>query len=87
MLGTISEGRKFVEAALSAACVVKMDVVANGLGEGVVVVELVEVIHLAFEGAPKCFHGGVVDAHAGARDMLWSMPCLRSLILNLRFVY
>lgn len=82
----ISEGRQAVEAALAAACVVEMDVVGDGLGEGVVVVELVEVVHFAFEGAPEGFHGAVVDAHAGAGHAL-SMPWSRSLILNLVLVY
>ena len=59
-----------VEAALAALGVVEVDVVGDGLGEGVVVVELAEVVHFAFEDAPEGFHGGVVDAHAWARHAL-----------------
>ena len=66
----VGEGRQTVEAALAAACVVEMDVVGDGLGKGVVVVELVEVVHFAVEGAPEGFHGAVVDAHAGAGHAL-----------------
>ncbi len=66
----VGEGRQAVEAALAAACVVEVDVVGDGLSEGVVVVELVKVVHFAFEGAPEGFHGAVVDAHAGAGHAL-----------------
>ena len=63
-LAAIDKRRQAVESALATAGVVEVDVVGDGLGKGVVVVELVKVIHLTFEGAPEGFHGAVVDAHA-----------------------
>ena len=70
LLRSVGEGREFVEPALAAAGVVEMDVVADGLGEAVVIVKLTEVVHLALEGAPEGFHGGVVHASAGAGHAL-----------------
>ena len=63
-LAAIDKGRQAVESALATAGIVEVDVVGDGLGKGVVVVELVKMVHLTFEGAPEGFHGAVVDAHA-----------------------
>lgn len=82
----VGEGRQAVEAALAAACVVEVDVVGDGLSEGVVVVELVKVVHFAFR-VPQKASMGPLSMHMPGRDMLWSMPWSRSLILNLVLVY